>query len=56
MTQHPEVEAKVVAELDALELLVTPGRPNPRPVTYTDLGKLEYLQACVKVRASMQDF
>jgi len=49
LTQNPEVEAKVVAELDALELLVTPGRPNPRPVTYPDLAKLEYLQAVVKV-------
>ena len=49
LTQNPEVEAKVVAELDSLELLVTPDRPNPRKVTYADLSKLEYLQAVIKV-------
>ena len=50
LTQNPEVEAKVVAELDSLELLVTADRPNPRKVTYADLAKLEYLQAVIKVR------
>ena len=49
LTQNPEVEAKVVAELDRLELLVTKDRPQPRQMTYTDLSKLEYLQAVVKV-------
>ena len=40
-----------MAELDSLELLVTPKRPSPRSVTYPDLAKLEYLQAVVKVCA-----
>ncbi|BDA47645.1 Cytochrome P450 3A28 [Coccomyxa sp. Obi] len=48
ITQHPEVEAKVLAELDALGLLVTPERPNPRPLEYDDLTKLTYTNNCIK--------
>jgi hypothetical protein len=50
-SQHPEVEAKIMAELDSLELAITPQRPSPRPLTYADLPKLAYLQATIKVRA-----
>ena len=49
LTQHPVVEAKIVAELDDLDLLVTADRPQPRKLTYGDLNKLVYLQAVVKV-------
>lgn len=49
LAQHPEVEAKVLAELDAADLLVTPQRPNPRPLEYNDLHKLTYLNAVIKV-------
>ena len=49
MSQHPEIEAKIVEELDSLELLVTPTRPRPRSVEYADLAKLDYLQCVVKV-------
>ena len=42
-SQHPEVEAKLAAELDAAGLLVTPDRPFPRPMEYADLGRLTYL-------------
>ena len=49
ITQHPEVKRKVLAELDALGLLVTPERPNPRPMEWDDLGKLTYTNACIKV-------
>ena len=49
LSQHPEVEARVVAELDALELLVTPRRPRPRALEWADLGRLTYLQAVIKV-------
>ena len=49
MSQHPEIESKIVEELDNLELLVTPTRPQPRSVEYADLAKLEYLQCVVKV-------
>ena len=50
ITQHPEVERKVLAELDAHGLLVTPDRPNPRPLEWDDLGKLTYTNNCIKVK------
>ena len=49
VSQHPEVEAGILAELDSLGLSITPERPKPRPLTYADLGKLTSLQATVKV-------
>ena len=49
ITQHPEVEKKVLAELDAHDLLVTSERPNPRPLEWDDLGKLTYTNNCIKV-------
>ena len=52
ISQHPEVEAKVLAELDGLGLLVTPERPNPRPLEYDDLTKLTYTNNCIKVCTS----
>ncbi len=51
VSQHPEVEAKICQELDQHELLVTADRPNPRKVTYDDLGKLTYLDMAIKVCA-----
>lgn len=60
ISQHPEVEAKLVAELDQAGLLVTPQRPHPRPMAYSDLAALTYLSwvckvgqqaACTAVRA-----
>ena len=48
LSQHPDVEAKVLAELDAAELLVTPDRPDPRPIEWADLARLAYLQAFIK--------
>ena len=48
LSQHPEVEAKIVAELDAAELLATPSRPQPRKLEWADLNKLVYLQAFIK--------
>ena len=39
-----------MAELDALELLVTPARPQPRELEWADLGRLTYLQAVIKAR------
>ena len=52
ISQHPEVEAKVLAELDVLELLVTRARPQPRAMTYEDTGKLVYTTWAVKVRSA----
>jgi hypothetical protein len=42
------VEAKLVEELDACELLVTPQRPQPRLMTYTDISRLTYLSCVLK--------
>ena len=50
ISQHPEVEARLAAELDAAGLLVTPGRPQPRPLEHADLGRLTYLSWVCKVR------
>ena len=41
--QHPEVEAKLVAELDKAGLLLTPQRLAPRAMEYADLAHLTYL-------------
>ena len=43
ISQHPAVEAKLVAELAAAGLLATPENPRPRAVEYSDLAKLPYL-------------
>jgi hypothetical protein len=51
ISQHPEVEAKVVAELDRLGLLATPERPRPRPLEFPDLNQLSYLSCVIKVQA-----
>ncbi|CAK0787662.1 hypothetical protein CVIRNUC_010884 [Coccomyxa viridis] len=48
ISQHPEVEEKVVAELAEHGLLATKDNPNPRTLAYPDLGKLTYLQAVIK--------
>ncbi len=49
MSQHPEVEARLAAELDAAELLATRARTRPRPLAHADLGRLVYLQCVLKV-------
>lgn len=49
ISQHPEVEAKIVEELQAHGLAPSPSQPEPRQLTYADLGKLTYLQAVIKV-------
>jgi hypothetical protein len=49
LSQHPEVEQRLVAELDAAGLLVTPHRPHPRPLQMSDLAALTYLSWVCKV-------
>ena len=51
ISQHPEVEAKLVAELDQAGLLVTQERPHPRDMAYSDLNSLTYLNWVCKVRS-----
>jgi hypothetical protein len=53
LSQHPEVEAKVAAELAQHGLLATHANPNPTPVQWDDLAKLTYLNAVIKVRMGM---
>jgi fatty acid synthase len=48
VSQHPDVEARLVAELDSQGLLATPANPHPRPVAYGDLARLPYLAAVCK--------
>ena len=48
ISMHPEVEAKVLAELDAHGLLVTAARPTPRQLDWEDLRKLAYTNQCIK--------
>jgi len=43
ISQHPEVEAKLVKELEDNGLLATAENPNPRPIDYSDLANLTYL-------------
>lgn len=50
MSQHPEIEARIVEELERLGLLATPDKPQPRALQYEDLSKLTYLNLVIKVR------
>ncbi len=52
VSQAPEVERKLMEELDAAGLLVTAARPNPRDLEYADLAKLPYLAAVMKASTS----
>ena len=51
ISQHPEVEARIVAELQSLDLAPTAERQLPRELTYADTCNLPYLQAVIKVGA-----
>ena len=48
ISQHPEAERKVEAELDSLGFLVTSTRKTPKRMEYNDLSKLPYLSGAVK--------
>ena len=49
ITTHPEVEAKIRAELEAHGLLASPETPTPRALAFEDLSGLTYLGAAIKV-------
>ena len=49
LTQHPGVEARVAAELEAAGLLATPACPEPPVMTAASIPQLPYLQAVIKV-------
>ena len=50
LAKHPEVMAKLEAELDAAGLLVTPARPRPCPLAFADISKLRYMDCVLKAR------
>jgi len=45
---HPEVEVKVLAELQALQLMPSAELPQPRVMTYDDIAKLTYTSNAIK--------
>ena len=49
ISQHPEVEAKLTAELDKHGFLATLDNPTPAKMTYSDLNNLTYLSWVCKV-------
>lgn len=49
LTKHPKAMAKLEAELDEAGLLKSAANPNPREITYADIGKLHYLDCVIKV-------
>ena len=49
ITQHPEVEARIAAELSSCGLLAAPGQLAPRAVAHDDLARLAYLNRVIKV-------
>ena len=49
LAKHPAAMKKLEEELDAAGLLKTPQNPDPRQFTYADIGKLRYLDWCIKV-------
>ena len=48
ISQHPEVERKIEAELDSAGFLVTSTRRNPKRLEYADLSRLPYLSGAIK--------
>lgn len=49
ISQSPETEKKVLAELEKLGLLPTKANPSPRPLEYADLNNMTYTYNAIKV-------
>ena len=49
ISQHHEVEAKVIAELHALGLMPTAKQSQPLVVEYDDIARLVYTGNAIKV-------
>ena len=54
LAQNPAALRKLEEELDAAGLLKTAKNPSPRPFTYADIGKLHWLDCCIKVSPPTQ--
>lgn len=52
ISMHPEVEAKVIAELEAQQLMPSAELPQPRPMEYDDIVKLTYTSNAIKASPS----
>ena len=48
VSQHPDIEDKIVQELRQHGLLATADKPNPRSPSFDDLAELKYLSSTVK--------
>ena len=55
ISQHPEVEAKIVRELQVLGVCATADGKEPRRLTPADMQKLTYLPCVVKVSNTPAD-
>ena len=48
LAAHPKKADILAAELDRAELLVTPQRPEPREMVFSDLASLTYLDGVIQ--------
>ena len=55
ISQHKAVEAKVIAELQALGLMPTAGQPQPRILEYDDIARLVFTGNAIKERPTMSE-
>lgn len=51
LAKNPKSMARLEAELEEAGLLVTVANPHPRPFSFSDIGKLHFLDAVIKVRS-----
>ncbi len=51
--KHPKDLIRLERELDAAGLLATAANPRPRVFTCADIGKLRWLDCCMRARESM---
>ncbi|CAL8464888.1 g4423 [Coccomyxa elongata] len=54
LAKNPKAMAKLEAELDEAGLLVTPSNPTPRAFSFSDIGKLHYLDHVIKESMRLQ--
>ena len=52
--KNPAALARLEAELDQAGLLRSARNPNPRAFAFSDIGKLRWLDACIKVREPLR--
>lgn len=50
LCKNPAAMARLEAELEEAGLLKSDANPNPREFTFSDIGRLKWLDACIKVQ------